>query len=139
MQIEAQQDVFTLLINQAVRDLVGQGWNVLQQQTEEVAPWHLIVHKGERWRIVQLVAPATAPTLLQSRRLALGDAVRMPSRVGTMEQWLAHVRPDGHISFGPYVLNGQRWAGSDEDWRANGGIEAVLAASEYPSVAIAAA
>jgi hypothetical protein len=29
-----------------------------------------------------------------------------------MEQWMAHVRPDGRVTFGPYILNPQIW-GSD--------------------------
>ena len=37
-------------------------------------------------------------------------AVALPSDQGIMEQWLAYVRPDGHVAFGPYVLSPLRWS-----------------------------
>lgn len=135
MQIQSSQDLLSMLVDRAVRDITGQGWNVVQQQTDELAMWHLIARKGERWRVIQVVPPATAPSVRQSRRLDLGNAVRMPARAGSMEQWLAHVRPDGQVSFGPYLLNAQRWANSDEEWLTNGGMDAVIQAASTNAAA----
>ena len=56
--------------------------------------------------------PATAPGECQEARRLLGEAGQLPARLGSMEQWMAHVRPDGRVTFGPYTLNPQIW-GSD--------------------------
>jgi hypothetical protein len=100
-------------VQRAVAMLEGQGWKVHRTTARLQAPWHIIAHKGEKWRIVQVVLPATSPAERQESRLLLGNTVRLPSNMGTMEQWLAHVRPDGIATFGPYILNGQRWADGD--------------------------
>jgi hypothetical protein len=41
-----------------------------------------------------------------------------------MEQWLAHVRPNGYVTFGPYVLSAQRWAVDREEALASLGLAA---------------
>ena len=97
------------IVSQAARELTTGGWTIVERTTNEAAPWHLIAERGARRRVVQIAPPETPPALRQARRLELGEAVRLPTQGGTMEQWLAHVRPDGRVSFGPYVLNGQRW------------------------------
>lgn len=125
MQVTIEQGTLSELLEQAVHELSGQGWKIMGRQDEDDASWHLLARKGSRWRVIQLLPPAVTPQERQARRLELGDTIRMPSRSGTMEQWLAHLRPDGHLSFGPYVLNAQRWAGSDQQWWAEGNLSSL--------------
>ncbi|MBI3974169.1 MAG: hypothetical protein HY332_23060 [Chloroflexi bacterium] len=104
-------------LESAAAVLEAQGWKVARRQTTLDAPWHLAARKSEKWRLVQIMLPATAPAkCLEARRL-LGEMAQLPARLGSMEQWMAHVRPDGRVTFGPYTLNPQIW-GSD-----NGAIE----------------
>jgi hypothetical protein len=60
-----------------------------------------------------VLAPATAPADRQQERIRLGQAARLSGRTGTMEQWLGHVRPGGHVTFGHDVLTGAVWGGVD--------------------------
>jgi hypothetical protein len=114
------RDAFHALVQEAVAVLLGENWRVLRRQEEQDAPWHLLVAKGQRLRVIQLIAPATPARARQASRERLGATVQMPSVLGTMEQWLAHVRPDGRTRFGPYVLNAQRW--SNAPWDATGAL-----------------
>ncbi|MBI3969693.1 MAG: hypothetical protein HY332_00270 [Chloroflexi bacterium] len=102
-------------LQEACTTLQARGWKIVGYQDGVEAVWHIVAQKGAKLRVIQLVLPATEPSVLQDGRRLLGDAVRLPTNRGSMEQWLAHVRPDGHISFGPYILNGQRWADSQDD------------------------
>jgi hypothetical protein len=95
--------------------LRAQGWVVVRRYAHPDAAWHFAARRGKRWRVIQIVAPAAAPADLQRWRLALGEAARLPPRLGSMEQWLGHVRPDGRVTFGAYVLHGQRWAEHQRD------------------------
>jgi|GEM_PF-1377491 len=106
---------FADFVREAAVSLETQGWKIVQRSTDPDAVWHLIARKGHKYRVVQIVLPATGPAGRQNSRALLGEQVRLPSQLGTMEQWLAHVRPNGYVSFGPYVLNAQRWAGTDDD------------------------
>ena len=101
---------FEALVDAAAHQLGGQGWRIARGKAVESAAWHLVARKGVKLRFVQLVPPATPPERLQARRVALGGAVALAAQLGTMEQWLAHRRPDGRYAFGPYVLSMQRWA-----------------------------
>jgi hypothetical protein len=104
---------FMHLVDRAAEVLAGDGWRVLRRVSDPEAPWHLVVRKATRLRVIQVEEPATPPAHRQEARIALGAAARLPSSLGTMEQWLAHVRPNGYVTFGPYLLNAQRWAGTD--------------------------
>jgi len=101
-------------LREAITVLEAQGWRIVRQSTEEAVPWHIAGRKGEKWRLIQIVTPATSHTVTQSGRRLLGQHVQLPARLGTMEQWVAHIRPDGRCNFGPYTLNPQVW-GSDND------------------------
>jgi hypothetical protein len=97
----------------AARQLKAAGWKISRCRGGRDAPWHLAAHKGDRWRVVQVLAPATAPADRQQERIRLGQAARLSGRTGTMEQWLGHVRPGGHVTFGHDVLTGAVWGGVD--------------------------
>jgi hypothetical protein len=105
---------FESYVWRAATVLEAQGWHVVRRDVDPDAPWHLIARKAQKWRVLQVVSPATAPPQRQAARLELGHVARIPHRLGTMEQWLAHQRPDGHLSFGAYTLNAQRWATPDD-------------------------
>ena len=106
---------FQLFVEAAAGGLVAEGWKLLKRDDAPDADWHLIAKKGHKLRIVQVSAPATSTDARQDGRQRLGENVRLPGPLGTMEQWLAHVRPDGHVTFGPYVLNAQHWADTNGD------------------------
>jgi hypothetical protein len=97
----------------AARQLKAAGWKISRCRGGRDAPWHLAAHKGDRWRVVQVLAPATSPAHRQQERIRLGQAARLSGRTGTMEQWLGHVRPGGHVTFGHDVLTGAVWGGVD--------------------------
>lgn len=99
-----------VLLQTATAELQGDHWKIMRQDDRLEAPWHLVVHKGNRWRVIQLLPPSTSSADRQARRRDLGETVRLPTRLGTMEQWLAHMRPNGSITFGPYVLTAQAWS-----------------------------
>jgi hypothetical protein len=105
---------FARLVCQAGATLQAQGWVVVRRHPHPDAAWHFAVRRGKRWRVIQLVLPAAAPAERQRRRRVLGEAARLPLRLGSMEQWLGHVRPDGRVAFGRDVLHGQRWAESPQ-------------------------
>ena len=106
---------FELFVETAASVLTAEGWKVLKRDDAVDADWHLIAKKGHKLRIVQVSPPASDPDARQDGRQRLGESVRLPGPLGTMEQWLAHVRPDGHVTFGPYVLNAQHWADTNGD------------------------
>lgn len=112
MQVPARPTTLNDFLEEAVAVLEAQGWKVARRQPEDDAPWHLAARKGEKWRLVQIMLPASPPALCQEARKNLGEVAQLPARLGSMEQWIAHVRPDGRVTFGPYTLNPQLW-GSD--------------------------
>jgi hypothetical protein len=93
----------------AARQLKAAGWTIARCRGGPDAPWHLAARRGELWRVVQVLAPATDSAGRQRERLRLGQAARLSRRTGTMEQWLAHVRPGGHVTFGHDVLASAIW------------------------------
>ena len=112
MQVPERPTTLDDFLREAAAVLEAQGWKVMKRQAVCEAPWHLAARKGEKWRLVQVLLPATSPTVCQEGRRQLGELAQLPARLGTMEQWMAHVRPDGRVTFGPYTLNPQIW-GSD--------------------------
>jgi hypothetical protein len=112
MQVPARPTTLEDFLSEAAAVLEAQGWKVAQRQGEDDAPWHLAARKGEKWRLVQIMLPASAPACCQEGRRHLGEVAQLPARLGSMEQWMAHIRPDGRVTFGPYTLNPQLW-GSD--------------------------
>jgi hypothetical protein len=96
-------------LREAAAVLEAQGWKVARRQGGPGRAWHLAVRKGEKWRLVQIMLPATCPADCQEGRRLLGETAQLPGRLGSMEQWMAHVRPDGRVTFGPYTLNPQIW------------------------------
>lgn len=109
MQVPDRPTTLDDFLNEATAVLEAQGWKVARRQTVPSAPWHLAARKGEKWRLVQIMLPATAPAYCQEARKSLGELAQLPARLGSMEQWMAHVRPDGRVTFGPYTLNPQIW------------------------------
>jgi hypothetical protein len=112
MQLPVRPSALEDFLREAAVVLEAQGWKVARRQTTIAAEWHLAARKGEKWRLVQVMLPATAPVVCQEGRRRLGELVQLPGRMGSMEQWVAHIRPDGRVTFGPYTLNPQIW-GSD--------------------------
>ena len=109
MQIPARPTTLAEFLDEAAAVLEAQGWKVSRRHAEYDAPWHLGARKGEKWRLVQIMLPASAPAQCQEARRVLGEVAQLPARLGSMEQWMAHVRPDGRVTFGPYTLNPQLW------------------------------
>lgn len=109
MQIPERPTTLDDFLREAATVLEAQGWKVAKRQPASGAPWHLAARKGEKWRLVQVLPPATAPTICQEGRRQLGELAQLPARLGSMEQWMAHIRPDGRVTFGPYTLNPQIW------------------------------
>jgi hypothetical protein len=109
MQVPARPTTLDDFLKEAAAVLEAQGWKVARRELTADAPWHLAARKGEKWRLVQIMLPATAPTYCQEARKVLGELAQLPARLGSMEQWMAHVRPDGRVTFGPYTLNPQIW------------------------------
>ena len=103
-----------VLVGAAVRQLTREGWKVCGIRPEADSPWHVVAQRGVKWRVVQVLAPATAPRERQMRRLRLGEAAQIPTSLGRMETWLAHVRPGGRLIFSHDSLSGSAW-GSDPD------------------------
>ncbi len=112
MLVSARPTTLDDFLKEAAAVLEAQGWKVTQRQCGQEAPWHLAARKGEKWRLVQVMLPASTPLHCQAARKVLGELAQLPARLGSMEQWMAHVRPDGRVTFGPYTLNPQLW-GSD--------------------------
>jgi hypothetical protein len=109
MQVPARPTTLDDFLREAAAALEAQGWKVARRQDAPGAAWHLAARKGEKWRLVQVMLPATDPHRCQDARRLLGEAAQLPARLGSMEQWMAHVRPDGRATFGPYTLNPQLW------------------------------
>jgi hypothetical protein len=109
MQVPVRPTTLDDFVREAATVLEAQGWKVARRHCAPGAPWHLAARKGEKWRLVQIMLPATAPHHCQDARRQLGETGQLPARLGSMEQWMAHVRPDGRVTFGPYTLNPQLW------------------------------
>lgn len=114
MQIPVRPTSLDDFLREASVALEGQGWRVVLRRDLTESPWHLICRKVDKWRVVQVLTPAVSHQVTENARRSLGRNVQLPARLGTMEQWVAHVRPDNRCTFGPYILNPQIW-GSDEE------------------------
>ncbi|HEX2035127.1 MAG TPA: hypothetical protein VHS99_13160 [Chloroflexota bacterium] len=115
MQAPGRPTTLDDFLREAAAVLEAQGWKVTQCQTEDGVAWHLAARKGDKWRLVQVVLPATCPADCQEGRRRLGEAAQLPARLGSMEQWMAHIRPDGRVTFGPYTLNPQIWGNNQHN------------------------
>ncbi len=109
MQAPGRPTTLEDFLREAAAVLEAQGWKVARRQGQAGVAWHLASRKGEKWRLVQVMLPATCPAECQEGRRLLGETAQLPARLGSMEQWMAHVRPDGRVTFGPYTLNPQIW------------------------------
>lgn len=109
MQAPGRATTLEDFLREAAAVLEAQGWKVARRQGQAGVAWHLASRKGEKWRLVQVMLPATCPADCQEGRRLLGETAQLPARLGSMEQWMAHVRPDGRVTFGPYTLNPQIW------------------------------
>ncbi len=103
------------LVELAAARLRSAGWTVEATQHEQAHAWHVASRRGDKWRVVQLLGPATAAPFRQARRRELAETVRLAPRRGTMEQWGAHVRPGGRVVFGEETLNGTAWVGLPDE------------------------
>jgi hypothetical protein len=99
------------LVELAAGRLAGDGWRVEAVRHEALADWHVVARRSGKWRVIQVLAPGTPAPARNDRRIGLGQTVRLAAKQGTMEQWMAHVRPGGRIVFGAEVLYGAMWAG----------------------------
>jgi hypothetical protein len=129
---------FADLVQAVAKTLRASGWKVTRCCAEPDAAWHVVAYRATRWRVVQVVAPATVPAVRQAGRLRLSDAARLSARAGSMEQWLAHIRPDGRPVFGPHILTSQRWIGDTEPgWlqSAESAVFATSSAADSPGAA----
>ena len=102
------------LVREAARLLAGEGWTVKAVRHDAAAPWHVAAQRGSRWRVVQVQPPATGPHERLASVVRLGEAAQIPTKLGIMELWYAHVRPGGGLTFGHNVLSGSAW-GRDEN------------------------
>jgi hypothetical protein len=93
----------------AVADLEAHGWAILRRRSGSGDAWHIVSMKGARLRVIQIVPPATPAARRQQGRALLGERTHVPASLGTMEQWLAHLCPDGRVIFRPYVLHPRHW------------------------------
>jgi hypothetical protein len=109
MQAPLRPTTLDDFLREAAAVLEATGWKVARRQCQSGVAWHLAARKGEKWRLVQIMLPATCPSECQEGRRLLGETAQLPARLGSMEQWMAHVRPDGRVTFGPYTLNPQIW------------------------------
>ena len=107
--------IWQRLVGLASAQLSATGWTVEATCDEDAAAWHVAARRGEKWCVVQVLAPATTAATRQTRRRELGEAVRLAPRRGTMEQWGAHVRPGGRVVFGMETLNGTPWVGLPDE------------------------
>jgi hypothetical protein len=99
----------------AARQLTADGWEIARCRGSAEAAWHLAASKGAKWRVVQVLVPATAPARRLQDKIRLGEAAQLGARAGSMEQWLAHVRPGGHVTFGRDVLSGSAWGQNESE------------------------
>ena len=127
----------------AARQLKADGWKIARCQGGRDAAWHLAARRGERWRLVQVLLPGTVPAGRQQGKIRLGEAGQLSAKAGSMEQWVAHVRPGGHVTFAHDVLSGFAWGRNETEpqlrerlglgaW--NGGREASDAAAAVDAV-----
>jgi hypothetical protein len=128
-------EAFAQLVNLATAELAANGWKTLRCQVVESAPWHIAVCKGASWRVIQILTPASSAEQRQASRRALGLAAQLPGKMGSMEQWLAHVRPGGRVVFGVDHLSSTAWStgGSEVGIRERLGIKAASADGEVSS------
>ena len=96
-------------IAEAAKQLKAAGWRIARCQGGPDVAWHLAARRGGRWRVVQVLVPATLPASRQQERIRLGQAAQLTGRAGSMEQWLGHIRPGGHVTFGLDILSGSVW------------------------------
>lgn len=108
-------DSWRKLVDLAAVRLRGDGWRVAAVHHEPLAHWHVAARRSGKWRIVQVLSPGTPPAARNERRIDLGQTVRLAAKLGTMEQWAAHIRPGGRIVFGSEILYGAMWAGVAPD------------------------
>ena len=97
------------LVVQAARQLAADGWRIVRCRGGIDSTWHLVGALGERLRVVQVLPPATPAASRQRDKLRLGQTAQMSTKAGSMEQWLAHIRPGGRVTFGRDVLSGGMW------------------------------
>jgi hypothetical protein len=101
-------------IAEAARQLKADNWTIARCRHDAGVAWHVAARKGEQWLVVQVLGPGTAAASRQRDKLRLGEAARLPSKAGRMEQWLAHVRPGGRVTFGHDTLSAYAWAVASE-------------------------
>jgi hypothetical protein len=97
-------------IAEAARQLKADDWTIARCRHDPGVVWHVAAHKGAQWLVVQVIAPGTAASSRQEDKLRLGEAARLPSKAGRMEQWLAHIQPGGRVTFGHDTLSTSAWA-----------------------------
>jgi hypothetical protein len=102
----------------AARRLKADGWRIARCRGSAEAAWHLAARKGARWCVVQVLVPATALARRRRDKIRLGETAQLGARVGSMEQWLAHVSPRGQVTFGRDVLSGHAWVRNETEQQA---------------------
>jgi hypothetical protein len=102
-------------VAEAAKQLQADGWAIARCDSAPDAAWHVAARKGARWLVVQVLIPATVIASRCADKLRLGHTVHLPSKLGRMEQWLAHVRPDGHVTFSHDSLSSSAWATTESD------------------------
>lgn len=113
-------------VAQAALQLKAAGWRIARCRGGSDVAWHLVATQGERLRVVQVLAPATSSASRQQDKRRLGREAQLATKAGSMEQWLAHIRPGGRVTFGLDVLSGSMWgrAGTSEEVRDRLGLPA---------------
>jgi hypothetical protein len=102
-------------VAEAARQLQADGWAIARRHSAPDAVWHVAARKGTHWLVVQVLVPATVIASRREDKLRLGHTVHLSSKLGKMEQWLAHVRPDGHVTFGHDSLSSSAWATAESE------------------------
>jgi hypothetical protein len=120
-------DAFSDIVQHAARRLAASGAQVLYLQCAAALPWHVIARAGAKWRIIQVLPPGSDAAQRREGRQQLGATAMMSARLGTMEQWFAHVRPGGRLAFGTDLLSGYAWGGAADSPEALGDRLASLA------------
>lgn len=116
-------------VAEAARQLKSGGWDIAQRDSHGDV-WHIVARRGMKWRVVQVLVPATELATRQRDKLRLGNAAQLSFRAGSMEQWLAHIRPGGHVTFGRDVLRGTAWDGNETDQQVGARLNPVPSAGE---------
>ena len=105
-------------VAEAAKQLRADGWVIARSHSGAEAAWHVAARKGARWLVVQVLAPATAFASRRADKFRLGHEAHLPNKMGKMEQWLAHVRPDGKVTFGHDALSSSAWVTTESDQQA---------------------